>query len=244
MKTFKIAHLYYDLMNLYGENGNIRYLKKKLEEQDIKVKVDYLSLGDEINIADYDLFYMGMGSEENQLLVIDNILKYKEQISEAINNNRFFIVTGNSLEVFGNRIENLDGSFKECLGIFNFKARENDERIVGEQYYKTDLISQNVIGFQNRPRVMSDIGDNLFKVITGTGYNKNIGFEGIHDNNFYGTYLLGPILVRNPYLTDYFVKEICNYLDIEYKKQEVKDDSYKAYQEYLKNFELNEKDSN
>ena len=35
MKTFKIAHLYYDLMNLYGENGNIRYLKNRLEEQDI-----------------------------------------------------------------------------------------------------------------------------------------------------------------------------------------------------------------
>ena len=244
MKTFKIAHLYYDLMNLYGENGNVRYLTKKLEEQGIKVIVDYLSLEDKINFDDYDLFYMGMGSEENQLLVIDNILQYKESIAKAIDDKKFFIVTGNSIEVFGNRIENLDGSFKECLGIFNFKAREDEERIVGEQYFKTDIIAHNVIGFQNRLRFMTDSGDNLFRVIKGTGYNRNIGFEGIHDMNFYGTYLLGPILVRNPYLTDYFVKEICNYLEIEYKKQEIKDDSYKAYHEYLKNFELNEKDSN
>ena len=97
MKTFKIAHLYYDLMNLYGENGNVRYLAKKIEEQDIKVKVDYLSLGDEIDFSDYDLFYMGMGSEENQLLVIDHILKYKDQVKEAIDSNKFFIVTGNSI---------------------------------------------------------------------------------------------------------------------------------------------------
>ena len=39
MKTFKIAHLYYDLMNLYGENGNIRYLKNRLEEKDIVVEI-------------------------------------------------------------------------------------------------------------------------------------------------------------------------------------------------------------
>lgn len=237
MKTFKIAHLYYDLMNLYGENGNIRYLAKKLEDQSISVKIDYLSLGDEIDFDNYDLFYMGMGSEENQLLVIEDILRYKDKIKECIDNNKFFIVTGNSLEIFGNRIENLDGSFKECLGIFNFKAREDIERVVGEQYYKTDLIKYNVIGFQNRPRLMSNVGDTLFKVINGVGYNRNINLEGIHDNNFYGTYLLGPILVRNPYLTDYFVKEICDYLDTGYETP-TKDDSYKAYNEYLKNFEL------
>ena len=44
MKTIKIAHLYYDIMNLYGENGNVRFLKSKLEEQDIKVDIYFLSL--------------------------------------------------------------------------------------------------------------------------------------------------------------------------------------------------------
>ena len=238
MKTFKIAHLYYDLMNLYGENGNIRYLSKKIEEQGIKVNVDYLSLGDDIDFDNYDMFYIGTGSEENQLLAIEDIVKYKDQIKNSINNNKFFIVTGNAIELFGNRIENLDGSFKECLAIYNFKARETNERIVGEQYYSTDLFDSKIIGFQNRSREMSNYGDNLFKVINGVGYNRNMNFEGIHDNNFYGTYLLGPILVRNPYLTDYFVKEVCKYLDTTYNKVQVKDDSYKAYHEYIKNFEL------
>ncbi len=238
MKTFKIVHLYYDLMNLYGENGNVRYLSKKLEEQDIKVNIDYLSLEDEIDFNKYDMIYIGTGSEENQLLAIEHLNRYKDQIKEFIDSNKFIIATGNAIELFGNRIENLDGSFKECLALFNFKAREASERIVGEQYYSTDLFDYKIIGFQNRSREMSNCGDNLFKVITGTGYNKNMNFEGIHDNNFYGTYLLGPILVRNPYLTDYFVKEVCKYLDTDYNKVQVKDDSYKAYHEYIKNFEL------
>ena len=55
MKTFKIAHLYYDLMNLYGENGNIRYLKNRLEEQGIKVEVSFLSKDDKI---DFNLTFL------------------------------------------------------------------------------------------------------------------------------------------------------------------------------------------
>ena len=76
MKTFKIAHLYYDLMNLYGENGNIRYLKNRLEEQDINVEVSFLSIEDEIDFNKYDMYYIGSGSEENQLLVLNDLLKY------------------------------------------------------------------------------------------------------------------------------------------------------------------------
>ena len=53
MKKFKIAYLYYDLMNLYGENGNIRYLEKRLKEQDIDVKIDLLSVPDKIDYEKY-----------------------------------------------------------------------------------------------------------------------------------------------------------------------------------------------
>ena len=52
MKTFKIAHLYYDLMNLYGENGNLRYLKKRLEEQGLDVSIEFLSIDDKIDFKD------------------------------------------------------------------------------------------------------------------------------------------------------------------------------------------------
>lgn len=236
MKTFKIAHLYYDLMNLYGENGNVRFLVKKLEEQDLDVEVHFLTIGDKIDFKKYDFYYMGMGSEQNQNLVYEDIIKYKKEIINAINNKKFFLITGNSLELFGKNIKYLDGTSKEAIGAYGFECLEEEFRIVGEQYYKTDLISHNVIGFLNRQTVMSDNGDNLFKVLKGCGYNPKINFEGIHDNNFYGTYLLGPILVRNPYLCDYFIKEICNYLNTDYKNPKKDNLAYKAYHEYLKNF--------
>lgn len=235
MKKFKIAYLYYDLMNLYGENGNIRYLEKRLKEQDIDVKIDLLSVPDKIDYEKYDFYYIGAGSENNEIIVLEDMIKQKEDIINAINNKKFFLVTGNALELFGKSIKINDKEY-EGINAYGYEAFPEKERIVGEQYYKTDLISHNVIGFQNRTNIMSDNGDNLFKVIQGVGYNYDIKYEGIHDNNFYGTYLLGPLLVRNPYLCDYFVKEICNYLEIEYKKPDTNTLAYKAYNEYLLNF--------
>ncbi len=235
MKKFKIAYLYYDLMNLYGENGNIRYLEKKLKEQDIDVKIDLLSIPDKIDYEKYDMFYIGAGSENNEVLVLEYMLKQQEEIINAINNKKFFLVTGNALELFGKDI-NINGTIYEGINAYGYDVYPEKERIVGEQYYKCDLVPHNIIGFQNRNNVMSDNGDNLFKVIQGVGYNYNVNFEGIHDNNFYGTYLLGPLLVRNPYLCDYFVKEICDYLEQEYKDPDTSGLAYKAYNEYLLNF--------
>ena len=235
MKKFKIAYLYYDLMNLYGENGNIRYLEKKLKEQDIDVQIELLSIPDKIDYKKYDFYYIGAGSEKNEIIVLKDMLKQKESIINAINDKKFFLVTGNALELFGKNIT-IDDQQYEGINAYGYSVYPEKERIVGEQYFKTDLIAHNVIGFQNRTNVMSDNGDNLFKVIQGVGYNYDINFEGIHDNNFYGTYLIGPLLVRNPYLCDYFVKEICNYLDIEYKNPDTSGLAYKAYNEYLLNF--------
>ena len=91
MKKIKIAHLYYDLMNLYGENGNVRYLLDRLEKQNIDVSLYFLSIGDKIDFDKYDFYYMGTGSEENKLIVLEDIIKYKKQIKTAILNGKFFL---------------------------------------------------------------------------------------------------------------------------------------------------------
>ena len=63
--TIRIAHLYYDIMNLYGEIGNIKVLRYHLEEQGIKVIIDNLSINDEIDFNKYDLLY------DNGILVLE-----------------------------------------------------------------------------------------------------------------------------------------------------------------------------
>ncbi len=233
MMKIKIAHLYYDLMNLYGENGNVRALDASIRKQGIDVKIDYLTIDDKIDFKKYDIFYIGSGSERNQLIVLEDILKYKSDIDKAIKSGKIFIATGNSYELFGKYIMDVDNKKYNCLSIFNYTAKRINFRISEEEIYKTDLINEKIIGFENRSCIIKNIDNYLFEVIKGTGYEPNVNIEGFHKYNFYGTYLVGPLLIRNPYLTDYILKTLIN----NYKVNE-DNIEYKAYHEYLKNFHV------
>ena len=220
----KIAHLYYNLLNLYGEQGNVLALKKALIKQDAKVEVDLLTIGDKIDFKKYDIFYFGSGSNENLLLVLDDIKKYTKEIEKAIKKGKYFIATGNAYELFGEYIK-MNNQKYETLGIFKYHAEESPKRIVGENFLQFEDLSP-IIGFNNHSCNVTDITNPLFKVL---GNNED---EGYHEDNFFGTHLIGPLLIRNPHLTDYIVKDI---MGKKYQPRKV-DIEDKAYEEYLKNF--------
>ena len=237
MPKIKIAHLYYDIMNLYGENGNIRALKRFIERQDAKCEVYFLSIDDKIDFNQYDIFYIGMGTEKGLLLVLNDILKYKDEIKNAIENGKHFLATGNSLEVFGKYIEDNNKIKHEALNIFDYYTTWTDFRIVGSVLASTKIIKEDIIGFQNRCGIINDIPKPLFKIKDGTGMNLNSKYEGYQYKNFYGTYLLGPILIRNPYLTNHIVKNIILSKNKKYKfKVYNRTTEVKAYNTYLENF--------
>ncbi len=234
MKNVNILHLYYDLMNLYGEYGNIIALRDAFKQQGIEVNIDKKSLGDTIDFMKYDIVYIGEGSEFNQELVRQDILKYKDDINQYIEKNKILIATGNSYELFGDKIDD-----KEALGIFHFKSffktitTDVGDRIVNEEIMDTDFLGSPIVGFVNRNSV-NDIKDGyLFKVRKGYGNDIKDKFEGIHYKNFFGTYLLGPLLIRNPYLLDYILSD---FLGDKYKEIDTPDK--KAYEEYLKTYNI------
>ena len=200
--TIYIGHLYYDLMNLYGENGNIKSIKYLLESQKIKVIIDNISLNDNIDFNKYDLIVIGCGTYNNLKLSLNHLKKYKKDINEYIESNKFILATGNSIELFGQKIDEI-----EALKIFNYNSKKLDKRIVGDCITTTNLIKTKIIGFQNRESYIDEITNNLFK-------DKDIG---IKYKNFYGTYLLGPILIRNPEFAKYFVNELIKRKNKNYK---------------------------
>lgn len=239
MPKIKIAHLYYDLMNLYGENGNIRALKRFTERQDIKCEIHFLTIGDKIDFSKYDAFYMGMGTEKSELLVLEDIKKYKDDIKESINKGKHFLITGNSLELFGEYILDENQNKHEGLNIFPYYSVHQDIRIVGSTVFSSKLIKEKIIGFQNRSGLMYNIDRPLFKVIDGTGSSPESKKEGYQYRNFYGTYLLGPLFIRNPYLTNYIIKNIMKHKNKKYKfKMFNRTTEIKAYNTYLDNFNI------
>ncbi len=185
--TIRVAHLYYDLMNLYGEIGNLKVIEYQLKKQKINVIIDKLSLNDKIEFEKYDLIYIGSGTKKSTLLVLEDLKKYKQQVKEYIENNKFMLVTGNSINVFSKKIGDT-----EALNIFDFNISYSNARLVG------DVILDNIIGFQNRDTLIENNNNPIFN-------NSEIG---IHYKNFYGTYIIGPLLIRNPNFSQKFIKNL------------------------------------
>ena len=228
-KKIKIAHLYYDIMNLYGENGNILALEKFITKQGVDVQTDNLSIGDKLNFEEYDLYYLGAGSEENELFVLDDLMKYKKEIVEAVENGKIFLVTGNAMELFGSKIVVPGHDDIPGLALFNYDAVYKSGRQVGEITYEFEELEvfkgRHIIGFRNtNSNIVNNNGVRPF------GFQDNARL-----NNFFTMNFVGPLLIRNPYFTDYLLKILFDHLKLEYKE----DDSgreYDAYREYVKNF--------
>ena len=230
--TITIMYLYYDLFNLYGESGNVKAIKNYLEALGIDVKIKFTTLNDDINLKDVDLIYLGMSTEENQKIVINHINKYKKEIKDYIENNGYIISTGNSIELFGKCINKY-----ETLNIFDYETHIESFRLVDEALFKCNFIEDYILGFINRNSVIKFEQNSLFKVIKGIGNYPNCNVEGINYKNFYGTYLIGPILIRNPKLLSYLMNKLIKEKDEKFELKEVDQTlEIKAYNEFMKNY--------
>jgi len=114
------------------------------------------------------------------------------------------------------------------------RANEVDKRIIGEEIMETKLFKEPIIAFQNRQCVLNNKDNHLFEVINGHANNYKSHNEGIHYKNLFATYNLGPLLIRNPLLKDYIIKNILETKDILFESIPTIDE--KAYNEYVKNF--------
>lgn len=203
----KILHLFYDLMNLYGDYGNVKALERALAKKGENVEVLRQSIGDELDFSDIGIVYIGSGTERNQKVALEYIQKYKSTVSEALEKS-VFLATGNSFEMFGKKIEG-SGHYNG-LELFDFEVREGSERIVTDSIVEfEDIEDKEIIGFINKASQihMSSSEKPLFKVKQGAGNSDfQSGFEGIGNKNFYGTHIIGPLLIRNEFLADYFAE--------------------------------------
>ncbi len=194
----KILHLYHDMMNLYGDYANLLILERALRDLGQTVELHTLSMGEEKDIAGYDLYYMGAGTERKQKLALESLRPYAGALKKAYEEGRLFLFTGNSFELMGKTLADAKGQVYECLGIFDFETVESDRRIVGDCLGSCSLFEEPVVGFMNKCSKTTGVKTPLFTLKMGYGNDADRSGEGIYDKTFFGTHLTGPLLMKNP----------------------------------------------
>lgn len=202
----RIIHLFADLCNLYGDYGNVCALKRTLENKGQNVEVEYQSIDDTIDISGADFVFIGSATERNQKVALEYLQDYKDNIKAAIDNGTVILATGNSFEMFGQSVTDCDGVKYDGLALFSYETTEGKERIVTDSLCGTSLCGGDIIGFVNKASLTTGVTSPLFDVKQGSGNGKDDNKEGVHYGNFYGTHLIGPVLIRNPQLCGYFAE--------------------------------------
>ena len=201
----KIEMLFPEICNLFGNMYNIKYLQETSDE----IEVIYTDLTTKPKFLDeeIDMVYMSPMTEKSQELVINALKPYKEEIKKKIEDRQIFLVIGNALEIFGDYIENEDGSKLDALGLTGLYAKR-DLMHRYNSLFLGEFENMKIEGFKSQ--FSMSYGNNsenyLFDTIRGDGINKETKYEGIRINNFMGTYVLGPLLVVNPEFTKYILK--------------------------------------
>lgn len=202
-----IELLYPSISALYGEKGNIDYLKLAFK--------DATFIETELNSVPYfvnhrvDLIFMGPTTERFQKIIIDKLLPYRQNLLDLINNNTFFFITGNALEIFGSHIIEDDGNRFNALDIFSFYSKQ-DLMHRFNTYVLAEYDGYEFVGFKSQFTRVYPISELpiWLKLNRGIGFNKELDPEGIKFHNFYGTHCLGPILIMNPIFTKQLFKQL------------------------------------
>ena len=228
----KVELLFPEIANQFGDLGNMRYLARCLPQAefcDTHLGEEPRFLREPVNLV-----YLGPMTERTQEKVIEKLTPHKERIRELIEQGRVFLFTGNALEVLGTSIEKEDGSKIHCLGLYPLTAKR-DMMHRHNSTFLGKFQGLPVMGFKPQFTMAwcADESLALFQVEKGVGLHKKCKFEGVRLHNFFGTYLLGPLLIDNPPFTKYLLQ--C--MGVQEPKLAFGDAAQSAYGARLKDFQ-------
>lgn len=208
-----IAHMYPDLLNLYGDRGNVRCLWKRLQWRGWEARIEPVYLKDRRPPEAFDMIFLGGGSDREQNIIYQDLLDRAAGLWEAIENGLPVLAICGGYQLLGQYYRTAEGEELKGLGFFDFYTRGEEGRLIGNIILETAIQgqAQSVVGFENHGgrTYLSDSSLQPFgRVLKGSGNNGRDGGEGLHYRNLIGSYLHGPLLPKNPAVADYFIRAI------------------------------------
>lgn len=199
----KIAHLYGDLMNTYGDNGNVLMLKYVAEKLGAHVQVDIVSLNDAFDKDFYNIVFFGGGQDFEQSILAKDLPNKKEALADFIENDGVTLSICGGYQLLGQYYIEASGRRIEGLGILgHYTLNQTNNRFIGDIKIHNEEFDETYFGFENHQgrTFLADNQKPLGKVVYGQGNNNEDGGEGMHYKNTFGSYFHGPILSRNAHL--------------------------------------------
>ena len=200
-----IGHLYPDLLNLYGDRGNIACMEKRCHWRGIGAETIEFNTGDTIDFSKLDIVLLGGGSDREQAIVCKNLLEIQSRFKEYVEDGGVVIAVCGGYQLLGKYYKTMDAMI-EGLDLVDIYTEQGEGRLIDNIVLQSELAEMPVVGFENHGGRTYLNGNRPFgKVLYGAGNDGESGYEGVIYKNVIGTYLHGPLLPKNPQICDHLL---------------------------------------
>lgn len=205
-QTITILQLYPRDMNIYGDQGNVQVLVRRLEWYGYVPQVISYNVGDKLP-AKADIIIGGGGQDSGQEKIHADLLKIGPTLQQWADNGTPTLVVCGLYQLFGHSFRTLNNVVLEGIGILDVETFGTNERLIGNIVTTSEAFGE-IIGYENHSG-QTFLGENVkpfATVVRGAGNNSKDGHEGALYKNVIGTYLHGSILPKNPAVADFLIK--------------------------------------
>ena len=201
-----IGHLYPELLNLYGDRGNVVCMVKRCLWRGIRAKAVEYHIGDRIDFSKLDIVLLGGGSDREQRIVCRELKKVQKEFKRYVEDDGVVIAVCGGYQLLGKYYRTREGVI-EGLGLLDIYTEQGDGRLIGNIVLDSGLSDVPVVGFENHGGRTYLCGHKPFgRVLYGSGNDGVSGYEGVIYRNVTGTYLHGPLLPKNAQVCDHLIE--------------------------------------
>ncbi len=205
-RCVRIMHLYPELLNLYGDSGNMLVLQRRLEWRGMEAKVEEVHMGDAPSFTGADIVFIGGGTDREQRIVCEQLLRQRSELASYVEDGGVLAAVCGGYQLLGESYLMGDERVKG-LSLVDFYTDRAEPRLIGNVAVQSRISPQPIVGYENhggRTHLGSGV-EPLGRVAYGFGNDGESGYEGCLYKNVVGTYIHGPLLPKNPGVADYLL---------------------------------------
>ena len=204
MSPLRIVHLYATEMNIYGDNGNVQVLRRRLEWRGMDVEVSRIGVGDPLPV-DTHLVLGGGGQDAGQAVITDDLARKAPELLARANDGVPMLLICGMYQMAGHYFDPYDAPRLDGMGLLDLHTVAGPTRLIGNVVATSDF--GELVGYENHSG-LTYLGSGarpLGRTALGQGNNGTDGTEGARRDNVIGTYLHGPVLAKAPSLADHLL---------------------------------------
>lgn len=210
MQTLRIVHMYPELLNLYGDSGNMLVLAHRLKQRQIPFEIVEVHVGDSISLSSVDIVFIGGGSDREQKIVCSALQTFRDELAAYVEDGGVLAAVCGGYQLLGHYYL-LDDEKIKGLSLVDLYTDRGTPRLIGNIAIKSSICPHPIVGYENhggRTHLAGDITP-LGVVEYGHGNDDETGYEGCLYKHVLGTYIHGPLFPKNPGVADFLLLTAC-----------------------------------